>query len=71
MSLPRARVVRKGGITVVPPPVPWAQRLAAAEAGLGKHTRNTLAALIGLWPITAVVMLAGGLLAASVIGANP
>ncbi|HVV82697.1 MAG TPA: hypothetical protein VHE35_06435 [Kofleriaceae bacterium] len=71
MSLPAARVVRKGGIAVVPPPVPWAQRLAAAEAGMGQRTRATLAAIVGLWPVTAVLALAASLLAMAAISGSP
>jgi hypothetical protein len=67
MTLPAARVVRKGGVAVVPPPVPWAQRLATAGAGMGQRTRAVLAAVIGLWPVTAVVALAGGLLSMSML----
>ncbi len=65
MSLPKARVVRQAGVVVVPPPVPWQQRMAEAEAGLGTRSRAVLGAVIGLWPVTAVVMLAGGLMLAA------
>ena len=68
MSLPPARVVRKGGVAVVPPPVPWAQRMAAAEANMSTRTRAVLGAVIGLWPVTAVIALAGGLLSLSMLG---
>ena len=71
MALPPARVVRKAGISVAPPAVPWATRLADAEAGLGPRTRSLLGAIVGLWPVTAVVMLAGALLWASVISGSP
>jgi hypothetical protein len=62
MTLPAARVVRKAGVSVTIPPVPWAQRVAAVEEGLGPRTRAALAAVVGLWPVTAVVLLAFGLL---------
>ena len=65
MSLPAARVVRKGGVTIDLPPVPLAQRMAAVEEGMAPRTRAILAAVVGLWPVTAVVMLAFGLLWAS------
>lgn len=51
----------------MPPPVPWAQRMAAAEARMGDRTRAVLATVIGLWPVTAVVALAGGLLSMSML----
>lgn len=53
------------------PPLPWAQRLAAAEEGMGKRTRAVLAAVIGLWPVTAVVALAGALCWAAVMQGQP
>ncbi len=59
MSLPTARVVRQAGITVVAPSRPWRELMAAAEAGMGARTRAVLGAVIGLWPVTAVVMLSG------------
>lgn len=55
----------------MPPPVPWAQRLAAAEAGMGQRTRATLAAIVGLWPVTAVLALAASLLAMAAISGSP
>lgn len=67
--LPHARVVRKGGVAVAPPPGPMRERLAALEAGLGPRTRDALAAIIGLWPVTAVLLLALGLMWLSVMNA--
>lgn len=71
MALPSARVVRTAGIEVARPAVPWATRLAEVEAGLGPRTRSLLGAIVGLWPVTAIVMLAGGLLWASVLSGSP
>jgi len=50
---PQARVVRKGGQLVTPPPEP---------SRLGEHLRTALAYAIGLWPLTGVVLLAIGLI---------
>ncbi len=61
MSLPEARVIRQAGVVVAPPRLSWQQWLRAVEAGLGPRTRTTLAIVIGLWPVTAVVVLGGSL----------
>lgn len=55
-KLPQARVVRKGGQAFAPPPAP------PADSDLREHLRNALAVAIGLWPLTAIVLLATGLL---------
>ena len=60
-SLPQARIVRKGGVEVAPPRVPMRERLRDAEASLSPGARSFIAAIFGLWPVTAVVLLALGL----------
>ncbi len=57
-SIPQARVVRKGGHVFAPPPAPRSEELSA----FGEHARNALAVLVGLWPLTCVVLLAAGLM---------
>jgi hypothetical protein len=57
VHVPQARVVRKGGILVVPPPLTLRQRLAQLEDALGPASRSFLAAVIGLWPLTSVLLL--------------
>jgi len=54
--------VRKGGIAVAPPPIPLRERFASIEENMGPRVRGFVAAVIGLWPITAVVLLAFGLM---------
>jgi len=54
-----------------PPPVPWRERAAAIEDNLGPRTRNALAAIIGLWPITAVLLLMLGLAWLSAMQGSP
>ena len=61
MSLPVARVVRQHGVEVAPPRPSLQQWLRGVEDGLGPRVRTTLAVVVGLWPVTAVVLLAGGL----------
>ena len=58
-SIPQARVVRKGAHVFAPPPVP---RIAAEPGSLGAHARNAFAVMIGLWPLTCVLLLAVGLM---------
>ena len=57
-SIPQARVVRKGGQLVTPPPVPPSHEKSA----LRTHVESALAIAIGLWPLTGVVLLMIGLL---------
>ncbi len=64
-------MVRKGGIVVARPPVPLRERLAAAEENLGPHARGFLAAVIGLWPITAVMLLGLGLMWVAMLQGSP
>lgn len=70
-ALPQARVVRKAGIAVAPPPVPLRERLARAEASLGPSARGFVAAVVGLWPVTAVVLLALGLAWVAMLQGSP
>lgn len=69
--LPQARVVRKGGIAVAPPPIPLRDRVASLEENMGPRVRGFVAAVIGLWPITAVVLLAFGLMSIAVLQNAP
>jgi hypothetical protein len=54
-SLPQARVVRKGGKHFAPPRAPRTQEEPSA-------LHNALAVMIGLWPLTAIVLLCTGLI---------
>lgn len=56
--IPQARVVRKAGQLMVPPPAP-----RSAEPGvLAVNLRAALGYAIGMWPLTCVVLLVCGLL---------
>jgi hypothetical protein len=57
-GIPQARVVRKGGHVFAPPPAPRSNEPSA----LREHARNVLAVVLGLWPLTCVVLLAAGLM---------
>jgi hypothetical protein len=52
-SLPQARVVRAGGQLVAPPPRP-PEPPGAIRRGL----RSVLEVAVGMWPLTATMMLA-------------
>jgi len=57
-SIPQARVVRKGGQQFAPLPMPRTE-----EPGqLRESLYSALEMLVGLWPLTAIVLLATGLL---------
>ncbi|MGN6108619.1 MAG: hypothetical protein ACTHU0_26170 [Kofleriaceae bacterium] len=55
--VPQARVVRNGAQRYAPPPEPKRPRRPAAE-----QLRVALGVAMGLWPLTAVVLLMIGLL---------
>ena len=57
-SIPQARVVRKGTHVFAPPPAPRTEE----QSALREHLRSALAVALGLWPLTAVVLLAAGFL---------
>ena len=57
-TLPQARVVRKGGQQFAPPPAPKSDEPSA----MGEALQSVLGVVIGLWPITAIVLLCTGLL---------
>lgn len=57
-SIPQARVVRKAGRLVAPPPAPRSRD----HASLSDVARTALLYAVGLWPLTAVVLLLCGLL---------
>lgn len=56
-SLPQARVVRTKGQLVTPPPAPPEPRGPLAE-----QLHEALAIAIGLWPLTATMLLGFGFL---------
>jgi len=59
-AIPQARIVRKGGQLVAPPPAPPRPRGVIAE------NLMTLASVaIGMWPLTAIVVVMLGLLIAA------
>jgi hypothetical protein len=64
-SIPQARVVRKGGQLQPEPPPP------RPYSAFGEQLHNALAMAIGMWPLTAVVLLATGLLWMAGMGNAP
>ena len=57
-SIPQARVVRKAGRLVAPPPAPKSRDATA----IADAARTALVYAVGLWPLTCVVLLLCGLL---------
>jgi len=55
-SIPQARIVRKAGQLIAPPPG------CAEPSALAAHLRTALTYAIGLWPLTCVVLVLCGLL---------
>jgi hypothetical protein len=55
-TIPQARVVRKAGQLMAPPPAP------RDATSLAEIVRTVAVYAIGLWPLTAVVLLMCGLL---------
>lgn len=65
-SLPQARVVRKAGQLVAPPPQP-----KRPPGALAQQLHVALQIAFGLWPLTAVVLLMLGLLYYAGMNASP
>ncbi len=64
-SLPQARVVSKAGRQFAPPPRP-------RELGpIARHLRDAVGLAIGMWPLTAVMLLAAGLLVMAGMSGQP
>ena len=57
-SLPQARVVRKGGQQFAPPAMPRYHE----PSMIREQAHALFGVLIGLWPLTAIVLLCTGLL---------
>jgi hypothetical protein len=56
MAIPQAHIVRTGGHLITPPP------RAPEPSKLVELARNAVAVAIGLWPLTAVMLLMVGLI---------
>ena len=59
---PNARIHREGGAEVAPPPRPVGEHLRGALGPLAEHGRTALEVVIGLWPLTAIVLVTAALL---------
>lgn len=57
-SIPQARVVRKGAQQFAPPPAPPSHEPNVIR----DHLMDALHVMVGLWPLTAIVLLCTGLL---------
>lgn len=56
---------------MAPPPIPLRDRFASVEENMGPRMRGFVAAVVGLWPITACVMLAFGLMWVAMLQSSP
>ncbi len=56
-QIPQARVVRKGGQLFAPPPEP-----PRARGPVGEQLYTLLSVAIGMWPLTAILILVFALL---------
>lgn len=63
-TIPQVRVVRHGGRSFTPPPPPRTRERGELHA----RVHDVLAAAIGMWPITAVLLLGVGLMWFSLLG---
>ena len=61
-SLPQARVVRSHGKLVAPPP--RQKTPTRGPSALGRFARESAEIIVGMWPITAVMLFAVALLIA-------
>jgi hypothetical protein len=61
--LPSARVVREAGGPVLPlPRIPMGEQVRRAFAPVASHGREALRTVIGLWPLTAITLVAAALI---------
>lgn len=67
-QVPTARTVKHRGVVVTPRGLPWRARFEAWADGLGDGPRSFLAAVVGLWPVTAVVGAGFGICWLAMIG---
>jgi len=67
-SIPQARVVRKGGRNFAPPRAP---RIHEEPGPIMRQLRDAAAVAMGMWPLTAVLLLAVGFLVMAGNGASP
>lgn len=69
--MPIARTVKHRGVAVVLRGQPWRVRANAAIEALGDGPRSFIAAVIGLWPVTATFAVGVLMCWAAVLGNGP
>jgi len=70
MALPQARIVKQGGQLFAPPPPP-PQLPTRRGPPVKEQLRDAAAFVIGMWPITAVMLLMIGLLISAANWSSP
>ena len=69
--VPSARVFREAGKPARPLPVPFGQRARRVLDPLGRGAMVGVRAAVGMWPLTAVMLMAAALLIAAGHVASP
>lgn len=69
--VPSARVFREAGKPARPLPVPFGERARRVLDPLGRGAMTGVRAAVGMWPLTAVIMMAAALLIAAGHVASP
>lgn len=59
-SLPQARVVRTHGKLIAHPPAPKTR--STAPSAMGQFMRESAEIIVGMWPVTAIMLFAVALL---------
>ena len=70
-QVPIARTVKHRGVVVAPRARPWRERIEAAVDALGERPRAFVVAMVGLWPITAVLGAGLGICWLALISPGP
>lgn len=70
-SVPVARVVREAGRAARPLPVPFAVRARVVLGPVGRGARQVVGVALGMWPLTAVILMGALFLIMAGNGASP
>jgi hypothetical protein len=70
-GVPSARVFREAGRLARPLPVPFSKRARIVLDPVGRGARAALHGAVGMWPLTAILLMAALLLIMAGHGASP
>jgi hypothetical protein len=71
MGVPAARVVKEAGRPARPIPVPFSERARVVMVPIQNGARAAVNAALGMWPLTAVIVMIGLLLVLAGNAAGP